>query len=224
MNFNYTMLALDTTLYSCSVSLLYKGTIYSLFELCSNTHEKKILDMITKILNQVNINLCNLDYITCTIGPGSFTGIRISIGISQTISILYRIPVIGFSTLQILSEQSWKINRIKRVLIIIQISKKQIFWAKYLKNKIGLWVGGYTEKLFNNINIVKKKIMKCSGIWSTIGCNINIKNFKKSIKLCHTHITTPHSKYIILYAIQYLKYHKYSDITQIYPRYLHKIH
>ncbi|VFP83701.1 tRNA (adenosine(37)-N6)-threonylcarbamoyltransferase complex dimerization subunit type 1 TsaB [Buchnera aphidicola] len=223
MNFKNTILALDTTLYSSSVSLLYKEKIYSLFTLCSKNHEKKILDMITKILNQAKITLHNINYITCTIGPGSFTGIRISIGISQIISIIYRIPIIGFSTLQILSEQSWKINKIKRVLIVIQISKNQIFWAKYLKNKIGLWIGGYTEKLFNNINIIKKKIVQCSGVWSTIGLNPYKKKLKKSIKLYHTHITTPHSKDIITCAIKYLQYYKYSSITQIYPKYLHTI-
>ncbi|VFP81126.1 tRNA threonylcarbamoyladenosine biosynthesis protein TsaB [Buchnera aphidicola (Cinara kochiana kochiana)] len=223
MNFNNTILALDTTLYSSSVSLLHHEKTYSLFKLCVKNHENKILNMIKKILNKANITLNNIDYITCTIGPGSFTGIRISIGISQTISIIYRIPIIGFSTLQILSEQSWKINKIKRVLIAIQISKNQIFWAKYIKNKIGLWVGGYTEKLFKNINIIKKKIMKCSGVWSAIGLNIHTKNLKKSIKLFYTHITTPHSKDIISCAIKYLKYYKYSPITQIYPRYLHTI-
>ncbi|VFP85936.1 tRNA threonylcarbamoyladenosine biosynthesis protein TsaB [Buchnera aphidicola (Cinara pseudotaxifoliae)] len=219
-----TILALDTTLFSCSVSLLYKGIIYSLFKQCSKTHEKNILSMINKLLNHVNITFTDIDLIACTIGPGSFTGIRISIGVSRTISVVYRIPVIGFSTLQILSEQSWNINKINRVLLTIQISKNQILWAKYIKKKTGLWIGNHTEKFFQNIHKIKKITKNYSGKWSTVGLNMRMSNFKKSIKLFYTHITTPHSKYIIMCTITYLKYNLKYNTTQLHPRYLHTIH
>ncbi|VFP81502.1 tRNA (adenosine(37)-N6)-threonylcarbamoyltransferase complex dimerization subunit type 1 TsaB [Buchnera aphidicola] len=224
MNFTKTILALDTTLYSCSVSLLHKKKIYSLFKSSFKKHEIYILNMIKKILKKANTTLKKIDFIACTIGPGSFTGIRISIGISQTISIIYKIPIIGFSTLQILSEQSWNINKINRVLIAIQISKNQIFWAKYLKNKIGLWVGIHTERLYNNMGNIKKIIKNYKGIWSTIGFKIKINCFKKSTKWFNTHIKTPHSKDIISYSIKYLQYNKKYKIMQIYPRYLSPIY
>ncbi|MGI4816864.1 MAG: tRNA (adenosine(37)-N6)-threonylcarbamoyltransferase complex dimerization subunit type 1 TsaB [Janthinobacterium lividum] len=223
MNFIKTILALDTTLFSCSVSLLHKGMIYSLFKQCSKNHEKNILSMISQLLNHTNIALKNVDLIACTIGPGSFTGIRISIGVSRTISIVYRIPVIGFSTLQILSEQSWNINKINRVLLTIQISKNQILWAKYLKKKTGLWTGHHTEKLFQKTYKIKKIIKYYSGIWSTVGFNVHMNYFKKNIKLFHTNIITPHAKYIIMCAITYLKYNLKYKTTQLYPRYLHTI-
>ncbi|VAX76577.1 tRNA (adenosine(37)-N6)-threonylcarbamoyltransferase complex dimerization subunit type 1 TsaB [Buchnera aphidicola] len=223
MNFHNTVLALDTTLHSCSVSLLYEKKIYSLFKLCQKNHEKNILFMIKKILQQVNITLNKIRYIACTIGPGSFTGIRISIGVSQTISIIYKIPIIGFSTLQILSEQSWRINQIKRVLIAIPISKKRIFWAKYLKNKSGLWIGIHTEKLYHNINIIRKMVYSQRGTWSSIGLDFNMNFFKRSMKLIKTKIFTPHSKDIINYTIKYLNLHKKHHTTQIYPRYLYSI-
>ncbi|VFP79220.1 tRNA (adenosine(37)-N6)-threonylcarbamoyltransferase complex dimerization subunit type 1 TsaB [Buchnera aphidicola] len=224
MNFTKTILALDTTLYSCSVSLLHKKKIYSLFKSSFKNHEIYILNMIKTILKKANTTLRKIDFIACTIGPGSFTGIRISIGISQTISIIYKIPIIGFSTLQILSEQSWNINKINRVLIAVQISKNQIFWAKYLKNKIGLWVGIHTEKLYNNINNIKKITKNYKGIWSTIGFKIKINYFKKSTKLFNTHITTPHSKDIISCSIKHLQHNKKYKIMQIYPRYLSPIY
>ncbi|ABJ90674.1 tRNA (adenosine(37)-N6)-threonylcarbamoyltransferase complex dimerization subunit type 1 TsaB [Buchnera aphidicola] len=224
MNFKKNILAIDTSLHSCSISLLYKKKIYSLFKLCSNAHEKNIFYMIKKILIQSNTTLDEINFIACTIGPGSFTGIRISIGISQTISTIYNIPIIGFSTLKILSEQSWRKNYVKNVLLIIKISKNQIFWAKYIKNKIGLWIGEHTEKLFSNMNIIKKKIKKYTGKWSLIGFEKKIKkNFKKSVKLFQTNIFTPHSNDIITYAVKYLLLYKKYNIKQIYPKYLYKI-
>ncbi|VFP88359.1 tRNA threonylcarbamoyladenosine biosynthesis protein TsaB [Buchnera aphidicola (Cinara piceae)] len=222
MNFTKTILALDTTLYSCSVSLLYKKKIYSLFKNSSTNHEKYILQMIKKIIKIAKITLNKINFIACTIGPGSFTGIRISVGISQTISIIYKIPIIGFSTLQILSEQSWNTNKVNRVLIALQVSKNQIFWAKYLKNKIGLWVGNHTERLYSNMNNIKKIVKNYTGLWSTIG--FKRKYLKKSTKLVYTHITTPHSKDIISYSIKYLQHNTKYKIMKIYPRYLSPIY
>lgn len=224
MNFEQTILALDTTLYSCSVSLLHQKKIYNLFQMSHQNHEKNILIMIKKLLKQVNITFHKINFIACTIGPGSFTGIRISIGISQTISIIYNIPILGFSTLEVLSEQSWKINHINRVLIVIKSSKNKIFWAKYLKNKSGIWAGKNTEKLYNNINVIPKMINNQQGTWSTIGVNsIPQKYIKKSIKLFKTNVFTPHAKDIISCSIKYLQFYKKHNTQQIFPRYLHVI-
>ncbi|WP_075433868.1 tRNA (adenosine(37)-N6)-threonylcarbamoyltransferase complex dimerization subunit type 1 TsaB [Buchnera aphidicola] len=221
MNVKKTILALDTSVYSCSTSLLYKEKTYSLFMPCAKNHEKNILNMIKTILEKKQITLNQIDLIACTVGPGSFTGIRIAIGVSQTISIIYKIPIIGFSTLKILSEQSWNINKINRVFVILQISQKQIFWAKYLKNKFGLWAGNHTEKHFDNLNIITKMIKNHTGTWSVIGLRSNIKISKKSIKLFYTRISTPHAKDIISYTKKYLQYNKISNrLNYIYPRYL----
>lgn len=221
MNFNISILSFDTSLTSCSVSILNNGKIYSLFKICPKKHEKYILKMIKKILNIANINFKKINFIACTIGPGSFTGIRITINIAQTLSVMYNIPLLSFSTFQILSEQNWNKFHINRALIAIKIYKNSFFWGKYYRNKFGIWVGIHTEKYYNNIYILPKLLQNLKGKWAAIGTawKRNIV-YKKSIKLIHTNITIPHAKDIIFCAKVYLKKHKVHKIMKIYPNYI----
>lgn len=71
-------------------------------------HTIKILPMIQKILINAKINLKDLNYIAFTKGPGKFTGMRISIGIAQSLSLSLKIPILGISTLSVMAEEAWQ--------------------------------------------------------------------------------------------------------------------
>ncbi|AEH39795.1 putative glycoprotein endopeptidase [Buchnera aphidicola (Cinara tujafilina)] len=206
MNSDKTILAIDTSLNACSVAVSYDNKIYTLFKLTPKKHEKYIIKMINNVLKLAKIHLKKIDFIACTIGPGSFTGIRIGISIAQTLSMIHEIPLLSFSTFQVLSEQSWIKYHVFRTIIAIKLSKNSFLWGKYCRNKHGLWIGAHTEKYFNNIKKIPQLIKNCKGIWAAIGTIWKHYIFqKKSMKLLNTNITTPQAKYIIFCARSYLK-------------------
>lgn len=224
MYLDKTILALDTSLNACSVAIIHSRKIYTLFQVTPRKHEQNILKMILNILKMSCCTLKDIDFIACTIGPGSFTGIRISINIAQTLSVTHKIPLLSFSTFQILSEQSWIKYHTYRVIIAIKINSNNFLWGKYYRNTNGIWIGEHTEKHLNNINKIPKLIKNCKGIWAVIGTAWN-HHFspKKSIKLLYTNIQEPHAKDIIFCSHSYLKKNIYHKITCIYPKYLPNI-
>lgn len=223
MILNYNILALDTSLKSCSVALLFNKKIYSLYQFCPKNHEKNIMNMIKKIFKICQTNMNCIHIIACTIGPGYFTGIRVTLSIAYALSIYYHLPLLSFSTLQIISEQIWNKYSIRKVIIALKISKNQILGAKFIKNKSNTWIGLHTEKMYKNKNDILYFLKKNKGIWAFVGNIQKKKKIKKiSKKFLYTNIKNPHAKDIILY-IQSQIFNKNKNIffiKKLYPKYL----
>ncbi len=93
------ILALDTATEACSVALWNEGEIHSLFEICPREHTQRILPMVQQVLADSGLTLKDLDALAFGQGPGSFTGVRIGIGIAQGLALGADLPLLGVSSL-----------------------------------------------------------------------------------------------------------------------------
>ena len=215
------ILAIDTSMDGCSVSLLKNNCIINKFTLCKKKHTEIILPMIKKVLNTYKININELNAIAISKGPGNFTGIRLSICIAQALALKNKLPVIGISTFASISEQAWRKHLSKKVLVAFDAKKKGIYWAEYIRNKHGIWQGEHTESCLN-MDSIHNKMNKLSGIWTTVGNGwekINMTN-KKKRNLIYTKITLPNAKDIITFAKLLLKNSNTLFLTDLIPIYL----
>jgi tRNA threonylcarbamoyladenosine biosynthesis protein TsaB len=70
-------------------------------------HSPSLLPLAEQLLAQLGIGAADLDLVVCSVGPGSFTGIRIGIATSLGIAHGRGIPVVGVSTLEAIA-RSWE--------------------------------------------------------------------------------------------------------------------
>ncbi|MGI1677370.1 MAG: tRNA (adenosine(37)-N6)-threonylcarbamoyltransferase complex dimerization subunit type 1 TsaB [Cellvibrionaceae bacterium] len=96
-------LAIDTSTNGCSVAVNIDGVISEDFVVAEQDHTQRLLPMVEKILNTTNISLNDLDAIAFSSGPGSFTGLRICLGVVQGLAYGADVPVIGVSTLEVMA-------------------------------------------------------------------------------------------------------------------------
>lgn len=95
------ILALDTTSLTVSAAIWRDGAMVAQYLLNSgHTHSTTLLPMIKHMMDTSGISLEDVDLMACSVGPGSFTGIRIGIATLKGLSMGKNIPCIGVSSLE----------------------------------------------------------------------------------------------------------------------------
>lgn len=133
------ILALDTATENCSVALLVGETIYSRSEVVPRDHTKKILPMVESVLKEAGLKLSELDALAFGRGPGSFTGVRIGIGIAQGLAFGADLPMIGVSTLAALAQGSYRKTQAEQVACAIDARMQEVYWARLKRQNNGEW-------------------------------------------------------------------------------------
>ncbi|WP_404343996.1 tRNA (adenosine(37)-N6)-threonylcarbamoyltransferase complex dimerization subunit type 1 TsaB [Pseudoalteromonas mariniglutinosa] len=134
------ILALDASTEALSVVLHFQGQTYHHFEQCPQQHSQKILPLIDQLLAQAQCKLTDLDVIGFGQGPGSFTGVRISVAIAQGLAYAAKLPLVGVSTLQMMAQQAAQQHAVSDVFSAIDARMGEIYFAHYRLNESGLMV------------------------------------------------------------------------------------
>lgn len=101
------ILAVDTATKSCSVAVT-DGEILcaELTTVKEQTHSKHLLEMIHAVTQMAGLSVADLSGFAVTIGPGSFTGLRIGISSIKGFAVALAKPVVGISSLEALAQQT----------------------------------------------------------------------------------------------------------------------
>ncbi|QOV70614.1 tRNA (adenosine(37)-N6)-threonylcarbamoyltransferase complex dimerization subunit type 1 TsaB [Citrobacter sp. BDA59-3] len=162
------ILAIDTATEACSVALNNDGTLFAHFELCPREHTQRILPLVKDVLTEGGVALSELDALAFGRGPGSFTGVRIGIGIAQGLALGAELPMIGVSTLATMAEGAWRKSGATRVLAAIDARMGEVYWAEYQRDTDGVWHGEETEAVLKP-DAVTARLNALSGEWATVG-------------------------------------------------------
>lgn len=135
----FKILAIDTATENCSVALKVGNDIIARCEYAPREHTTKILPLIDSVLAEAGIKLNNLDALAFGRGPGSFTGVRIGIGIAQGLAFGADLPLIGVSTLAAMAQQAYRKCQAKQVLSAIDARMSEIYFGAFSRLDNGDW-------------------------------------------------------------------------------------
>jgi tRNA threonylcarbamoyladenosine biosynthesis protein TsaB len=99
------VLAVDTATEVCSVALLCGDVLIGRSAESGRSHAQQVLGMVEALLAEAQVSLSMLDGIAASIGPGAFTGVRISVSVAQGLAFGAGLPVIPITTLEALAAQ-----------------------------------------------------------------------------------------------------------------------
>ncbi len=100
------VLGIDTSTSCGSIGLIDDGKVISEYLLdCPETHSERLLRGIDFILKDAHLSIKEIDGWAVSIGPGSFTGLRIGISTIKGLALATQKPVAGVSTLDVLAFQ-----------------------------------------------------------------------------------------------------------------------
>jgi tRNA threonylcarbamoyladenosine biosynthesis protein TsaB len=98
------ILCIETATTACSVALTQDGKILSKKETTErNAHSAKLTLFIDETLKENKLAFSDLDAVTISKGPGSYTGLRIGVSTAKGLCYALDIPLIAINTLQSLA-------------------------------------------------------------------------------------------------------------------------
>ncbi|MDP3384815.1 MAG: tRNA (adenosine(37)-N6)-threonylcarbamoyltransferase complex dimerization subunit type 1 TsaB, partial [Phenylobacterium sp.] len=98
-------LGLDTCLDACSVAVLEHGVVRAqASHPMGRGHQEAIAPLTAEVMAQASLAFAELNRIGVTIGPGSFTGLRVGLAFAKGLGAALGRPVVGVGTLAALAE------------------------------------------------------------------------------------------------------------------------
>jgi tRNA threonylcarbamoyladenosine biosynthesis protein TsaB len=95
------ILGIDTSSSSLSVAVMDDDLLKGEFTLNHKlTHSEQMMPLLDSLLSHLELKMSDIDLIGVSVGPGSFTGIRIGVAAANAMAMALDIPVVGISSLE----------------------------------------------------------------------------------------------------------------------------
>ena len=128
------ILAFDTSTEKFSISILKNNKIVlNLSKILNKTYSKFLISILKESLKKSNLDIKKINCILISLGPGSFTGIRIGIAAAKGLGIPHKINISGFNNMDVLVNSVGK--NIKKKIITIIKSKKNDYYFQVFNTK-----------------------------------------------------------------------------------------
>ena len=123
------VLAIDTAGTGCSAALYDSNREIVLGAAGANIgrgHAERLMEFVDGALEAAGLDLPAIDRIAVTIGPGSFTGIRVGVAAARGLALALGVPAVGVSTLSALAA-----GRSGPLLVAMDAKRDEVYWQAF---------------------------------------------------------------------------------------------
>ena len=132
------ILAVDTSSKICAVAILEENNVIDEIKLDNGkTHSENLMPIIKEILEKNNLILKDINLIAVSVGPGSFTGIRIGIATIKPMAEVYNLPVASVTSLETLARNVETEDTEVTIISLIDARNNQVY-AGFFNNEYNL--------------------------------------------------------------------------------------
>ena len=209
------ILNIETATKQCSVSVSNNNELIALRELAEENfnHAEKLHVFIEEVMTESNIKLSDLNAVSVSKGPGSYTGLRIGVSTAKGLCYALDIPLIAIDTLQIIAKQI----QISEGIIqpMIDARRMEVFTASFDKKH---QIVGQTKALVldeNSFEEIKKKIHFIGD-----GAEKSEAVLKSERFIFYSHLKYPSAKEMVELSYDAYLNKKFEDVAYFEPYYL----
>ncbi|QQB73284.1 tRNA (adenosine(37)-N6)-threonylcarbamoyltransferase complex dimerization subunit type 1 TsaB [Fusobacterium canifelinum] len=161
------ILGIDTSTKICTCSIFdsENGVIAETNLSVKKNHSNIVMPIVDNLFKISDLNINDIDKIAVAIGPGSFTGVRIALGIAKGLAMALNKPLIAVNELDIL--EAIASGNENEIIPLIDARKERVYY-KYQGN----YIDDYLINLISNFDKNKKYVFVGDGA-------INYKNILK---------------------------------------------
>lgn len=133
------ILALETATDPGSIALWRDGKIIA--RTCPDrlSNSETLLPQAAETLRELGLNFGDVQGIAFGMGPGSFTGLRVSCGAAQGLAVARDLPLLGIGTLEAMALVSGG----ERVIVALDARMGEVYYGVYVQGKLQGEIGVY---------------------------------------------------------------------------------
>ena len=152
------ILGIDTSTKICTCSIFdsENGVIAETSLSVKKNHSNIVMPIIDNLFKISDLNINDIDKIAVAIGPGSFTGVRIALGIAKGLAMALNKPLIAVNELDILEAIAG--GNENEIIPLIDARKERVYY-KYQNT----YVDDYLINLISNFDKNKKYVFVGDG-------------------------------------------------------------
>jgi tRNA threonylcarbamoyladenosine biosynthesis protein TsaB len=124
------ILAIDTALEACAAAVLdtdRQGGLTSRSVPMIRGHAEALMPLIASVMSAADMEFAALDRIAVTVGPGSFTGLRVGVAAARGIALAAGKPAVGLTTLAALAAPFFDLDDSKALLAAIDARHGHVY-------------------------------------------------------------------------------------------------
>ncbi len=153
------ILAIDTSSEICSTAILENDKLIDENNLDNGkTHSENLMPLVDELLKRNGIKAKDLDLIACSVGPGSFTGIRIGVASMKPVADVLNIKIAAVTSLETLAKNVESTEK-QKIVSLIDARNNQVY--------CGIFDNNYNlqeEYIAEDITVVIEKVKKYEDI------------------------------------------------------------
>mgnify|MGYP004538167877 CR=1 FL=1 len=220
------LLAIETTGPSGSAALLDEEGNVLAYEVSEEqmSHLKKLMPMIQSLLTQTGVSKQEISYVAPSIGPGSFTGLRIGAATVKGLGLALEKPVISVPTCHGLAYNLWNSDRL--ICPIMDARRSQVYTGIYEFTKDGMQV--LLDQSAMDIRALAEKLntMGREVIFLGDGCPVYASVLAECMQVPYAfapaHLNRQRASAVASLGAEYFKQGKQEPADDLIPIYLRK--
>ncbi len=139
-------LAIDCAVSKIAIAVKNESNMVKMVLDIGTKQSEKLLPTIDFLMKEANLESKDLDYTTVTLGPGTFTGLRLGLSSLKALNLANGTPVYGIPSLE---AYAWPYKKsIEVVLPVIEAKEDEYFYAFYAR---GIQVAKDDDKSLDDI-------------------------------------------------------------------------
>lgn len=128
------VLALDTAGVDCAAALYDSDSNRVLAEITDTIgkgHAEHLIALVDSVLEKAGLGLDAVGRIAVTIGPGSFTGIRVGVAAARGFALSLGIPAVGITTLAVIAADRLRKSPGRPVLVAMDAKRGEVYLQEF---------------------------------------------------------------------------------------------
>jgi len=128
-------LALDTTTDVCSIAVADESGVLAQYDFAHKMNlSRRLMPNIVSLLKDCRLDMKDVEAIAVSLGPGSFTGLRIGVATAKTLAQVLDVPIAGVVSLDLLAQQfDYLADAV--VCPLVKVRRGEVYYALFRVNR-----------------------------------------------------------------------------------------